>query len=55
MMSDGAPAPRQKHRMHREINGYLKARKQGVAETPADRAAYVAALKTTKRYARDVY
>jgi uncharacterized protein (DUF362 family) len=44
MLSDGSPAHVQKHRMHREINGYLKARKKGLPEGPGERAQYVDAL-----------
>ena len=54
MMSDGAPAHRQKSRMHREINRYLRARKQGQPETPAERAEYVAALQTFAERLSDV-
>src|SRR5262249_46377335 len=45
MMSDAAPAHRQKYRMHREITGYLKARKARRPETPDERKTYVAALE----------
>lgn len=54
MMSDGAPAHRQKSRMHREVNRYLRARKQGIPETPAERAEYVAALQTFAERLSDV-
>ena len=54
MMSDGAPAHRQKSRMHREINRYLKARKQGIPETAAERAEYVVALQAFAERLSDV-
>lgn len=47
MLSDAAPAFRQKARMHRELNAWLKA-KEG------DRAAYVAALETFGERIADV-
>src|SRR5258708_9816618 len=54
MMSDASPAHVQKHRMHREINRYLKARKQGLAESPTERAEYVAALAAFAERISDV-
>ena len=45
MTSDAAPAYHQKGRLHREIDPYLKARKQGLPEGPDERARYVAALE----------
>lgn len=54
MMSDAAPAHRQKWRMHREVNKYLKARKQGLPERPGERAEYVAALTAFAERITDV-
>ncbi|MFO0577968.1 MAG: DUF362 domain-containing protein [Polyangia bacterium] len=54
MMSDAAPAHRQKWRMHREVNKYLKARKQGLPEKPGERAEYVAALTAFAERITDV-
>jgi len=54
MMSDAAPAHRQKYRMHREITGYLKARKQRRPETPGERATYIAALEAFAERIADV-
>lgn len=42
MLSDAAPAHRQKWRSHRELNPYMAAQKKGL---PEDRAAYVQALE----------
>jgi uncharacterized protein (DUF362 family) len=42
MLSDAAPAHRQKWRSHRELNPYMAAQKKGL---PEDRAAYVKALE----------
>src|SRR5207253_11011628 len=43
-----------KHRMHREINAYLRARKAQLPESAADRKAYVAALETFGERIADV-
>jgi uncharacterized protein (DUF362 family) len=51
MLSDAAPAFRQKWRMHRELNPYLDARKK---PGPDDRAAYVTALETFAERMADV-
>ncbi len=50
MLSDAAPAFRQKWRMHRELNAYLEGRKKGAD----DRAAYVAALEIFAERMADV-
>src|SRR5262249_19009472 len=54
MMSDAAPAHRQKYRMHRELTGYLKARKRRLPERPGERATYVAALEAFAERIADV-
>jgi uncharacterized protein (DUF362 family) len=50
MLSDKAPAFRNKWRMHRELNPWLEAQKKG----HEDRAAYVAALETFAERIADV-
>jgi uncharacterized protein (DUF362 family) len=50
MLSDKAPAFRNKWRMHRELNPWLDAQKKGTA----DRASYVAALETFAERIADV-
>jgi uncharacterized protein (DUF362 family) len=50
MLSDEAPAFRNKWRMHRELNPWLEAQKKG----HEDRAAYVAALETFAERIADV-
>ena len=54
MTSDAAPAFHQKGRLHRELNPYLKARKQGLPEGPDERARYVAALEAFAERMTDV-
>jgi uncharacterized protein (DUF362 family) len=51
MLSDASPAFKQKWRMHRELNPYLDARKNGL---PEDRAAYVAAIEKFAERMADV-
>jgi uncharacterized protein (DUF362 family) len=55
MTSDGAPAFRQKSRMHRELNAMLKTGVAGVnKESPEYRKAYVAALEIFAQRMADV-
>jgi uncharacterized protein (DUF362 family) len=55
MTSDGAPAFRQKSRMHRELNALLKSGGgPGKKETPEYRLAYVAALEAFAQRMADV-